>query len=110
MDNIHQLTQEYCGKTFHNLQIIESYHFGGYARFKPGLIQFINHFAETHAIPLDPVYTGKMLFGIFDLASQGYFPKGSRILAIHSGGLQGIYGFRERYGEKFLYFSGDGLA
>lgn len=110
MDNIHQLTQEYCGKTFHDFQIIGSYHFGGYAKFKPGLIEFINHFAGTHAIPLDHVYTGKMLFGIFDLVSQGYFPKGSRILAIHSGGLQGIYGFNERYGEKFLYFSRGGFA
>lgn len=79
--------------------IINDYHFGGYAKFTPDLIDFINHFKQQHKIPLDPIYTGKMMYGIFDLIEQGYFPKGSVIVAIHTGGLQGIVGFNQRFGN-----------
>lgn len=65
------------------------YHFGGYAKTRPALFEFMHSFSQQTGIPLDPVYTGKMLFGVFDLIEQGYFTAGSRILAIHSGGLQG---------------------
>ena len=68
------------------------YHFGGYAKVKSELIQFINHFKKEQNIQLDPVYTGKMMFGIFNLIEKGFFAKGSKILAIHTGGLQGIKG------------------
>lgn len=99
-EDINKLTQQYCGKVFGNFQIIDHYHFGGYAKFKPELIHFINRFTTLHQIPLDPIYTGKMLFGIYDMIKKGLFSKGSRILAIHSGGLQGVYGFNEQYGSK----------
>ncbi|MEM1322661.1 MAG: pyridoxal-phosphate dependent enzyme [Bacteroidota bacterium] len=78
------------------------YHFGGYARHRPELIDFINTFRTRTGIPLDPVYTGKLFFGLFDLLRQGYFPKGSTILVVHSGGLQGIVGFNERFGSLLL--------
>ena len=52
----------------------------------------MNSFYLEHAIPLDPIYTGKMMFGIFDLIQNSYFPPKSKILAIHTGGLQGIAG------------------
>ncbi len=100
MDEVHQLTQAYAGKTFDNIQLIDQYHFGGYARFKPSLIDFINAFIRKHQILLDPVYTGKMLYGIYDMVRQGFFPAGSRILAIHSGGLQGVHGYNERFGYQ----------
>ena len=71
------------------------YHFGGYAKSSPKMIEFINHFKAQHGIPLDPVYTGKMFFGLFDLIKKGYFPRGSTIVAVHTGGLQGIEGFND---------------
>ena len=67
------------------------------------LIQFINEFYTAQDIPLDAIYTGKMMLGIMDLIKQDYFPKGSAILAIHTGGLQGNKGMNERLGIKFAY-------
>lgn len=74
-----------------------NYHFGGYAKFTPELIHFINHFKRKHGIALDPIYTGKLFFGLYDLIQNDYFPSGSTIVAIHTGGLQGIAGFNERH-------------
>jgi 1-aminocyclopropane-1-carboxylate deaminase len=75
-----------------NWELIPEYHFGGYAKVTNELIEFINWFLDTYSIPLDPVYTGKMVFGVFDLIKKNYFPTGSKILLIHTGGLQGIEG------------------
>ncbi|OYX24377.1 MAG: 1-aminocyclopropane-1-carboxylate deaminase [Flavobacteriales bacterium 32-35-8] len=85
-----------------NWKLIAEYHFGGYAKINLELIRFINKFKEKQDIPLDPVYTGKMMFGIFDLIQKGYFPKGSKILAIHTGGLQGIEGMNNVLKQKNL--------
>ncbi|SDQ05252.1 1-aminocyclopropane-1-carboxylate deaminase/D-cysteine desulfhydrase [Flagellimonas zhangzhouensis] len=75
-----------------NWRLVTDYHFGGYAKVDENLVAFINQFKEATNIPLDPIYTGKMLFGIFDLIKQGVFTPGTQILAIHTGGLQGIKG------------------
>jgi len=75
-----------------NWNIITDYHFGGYGKVDVDLINFINQFKEDNNIQLDPVYTGKMMFGIYELLKKDYFPKGSKVLAIHTGGLQGIVG------------------
>ncbi|MGE5944535.1 MAG: 1-aminocyclopropane-1-carboxylate deaminase/D-cysteine desulfhydrase [Flavobacteriales bacterium] len=85
-----------------NWKLITDYHFGGYAKINLELIRFINEFKKKQYIPLDPVYTGKMMFGIFDLIQKGYFPKGSKILAIHTGGLQGIEGMNKVLKQKNL--------
>jgi len=69
--------------------IFFDYHFGGYAKKTPELIDFMNEFYQKTNIPTDFVYTGKLIYGIFDLLKKGYFPGKSRILIIHSGGLQG---------------------
>ena len=68
------------------------YHFGGYGKVTNELIEFINSFYKQYEIPLDPIYTGKMMFGILDLIQNDFFPPNSKILAIHTGGLQGIAG------------------
>ncbi|WP_396153563.1 1-aminocyclopropane-1-carboxylate deaminase/D-cysteine desulfhydrase [Flavobacterium sp.] len=68
------------------------YHFGGYGKVTSELIEFINSFYIQYEIPLDPIYTGKMMFGILDLIQNDFFPPNSKILAIHTGGLQGIAG------------------
>ncbi|PKQ45211.1 1-aminocyclopropane-1-carboxylate deaminase/D-cysteine desulfhydrase [Confluentibacter flavum] len=86
----------------HNWELVTNYHFGGYAKINLELIRFINEFKKKQHIPLDPVYTGKMMFGIFDLIQKDYFPKGSRILAIHTGGLQGIEGMNNLLKQKNL--------
>ena len=95
---LHFLTSCADSKT-QNWQIIDGYHFGGYAKFDNELISFINQFKATFNIPLDPVYTGKMTYAIFDLAKQGFFEKKSNIVLLHTGGLQGIAGFNERHGH-----------
>ena len=71
-----------------NWQLNTDYHFGGYAKTTPELFAFIEQFKEDFDIPLDGVYTGKMFYGLFDLIRKGFFPKGSRIVAIHTGRLQ----------------------
>lgn len=83
-------------------RMINDYHFGGFAKFNPELIRFINEFKRQYEIRLDPVYTGKMIWGVLDLIRRGYFPEGSNIVAIHTGGLQGIRGFNERFGSLIL--------
>jgi 1-aminocyclopropane-1-carboxylate deaminase len=69
--------------------VIHEYHFGGYAKKNNVLISFMNSFYQDNKIPLDFVYTGKMMYGVYDLIEKKYFPEGSNILCIHSGGLQG---------------------
>ena len=74
-----------------------NYHFGGYGKYSPQLLKFIEDFEQqnsgstslTTSIPLEQVYTGKMMFGIYDLIGKGYFPKNTTVIAIHTGGLQG---------------------
>lgn len=69
--------------------IIHDYHFDGYAKWKPELINFMNEFYRLTSIPSDFVYTGKLFYAIHDLVASDYFPSGSRLLLIHSGGVQG---------------------
>lgn len=77
-----------------NWRLISGFHAGGYGKKHPEyLTQFWQGFERTSGIPLDPVYTLKLFWGIDSLARQGYWPPGSRIVAIHSGGLQGRRGF-----------------
>lgn len=70
-------------------RLIEGYHFGGYARHKPELIHFMNELYAADGLPTDFVYTGKLFYAVHDLMSKGSIAEGSRVLVIHSGGLQG---------------------
>jgi len=83
-----------------NWNLISDYHFGGYGKVDEVLVNFINTFKKETGIPLDPVYTGKMMFGIVDLIQKGHFQKGSKILAIHTGGLQGNIGMNQRLKQR----------
>jgi len=85
-----------------NWQLMTNYHFGGYGKINDKLITFINQFKEETNILLDPIYTGKMIFGILDLINKGYFKRGSKILAVHTGGLQGIVGINKKLQQKGL--------
>lgn len=68
---------------------------GGYGKINDELICFINEFYQKYQIPLEPIYTGKMMQHLFKLIMEGYFPKDTKILAFHTGGLQGIKGINE---------------
>lgn len=69
--------------------LVTDYHFGGYAKITDELINFIQNFEKNTSITLEPIYTGKLFFGVIDLISKGYFKSDSKILIIHTGGLQG---------------------
>lgn len=81
-------------------QLTDAYAMGGYAKTTDKLIAFMNRFKKITDIPLDPIYTGKMMYGLVDQIQQGKFPKNSRILAVHTGGLQGIAGMNLKLAQK----------
>lgn len=83
-----------------NWDLITDYHFGGYAKVSEELVLFINKFYHEHEIALDPIYTGKMMYGVLDLIDKNYFPINSKILVIHTGGLQGIAGMNSVLKQK----------
>lgn len=76
-----------------NWSLITDYHFGGYAKTNTELIDFVNDFYQKQNIPLDLIYTGKMLYGILHLAKTSSKFNGKKIVAVHTGGLQGNKGF-----------------
>ena len=79
--------------------MIHDYTFGGFARLHPPVMDFVRRFyQETNILP-DPIYTAKMLYGVFDLLSNAYFPQGSTLIVLHTGGMQGWEGFTARYGK-----------
>jgi len=95
---ISTLIHDFNSKEYQNWSLILDYHFGGYAKHSNELIEFINSFKKNHAIQLDPIYTGKLVFGIYESIKNNLFKPGEKILAIHTGGLQGNKGFNERFG------------
>lgn len=97
--NAEQNVFEFTGKSFDNWSINLDYHFGGYAKINRELILFIRQIEEINEIILDPVYTGKMLYGVYDLALKGFFGEGETIVALHTGGQQGIAGMKARMNE-----------
>jgi 1-aminocyclopropane-1-carboxylate deaminase len=97
-DFLSDVIRKFVTKT--NWEVISTYHFGGYGKVNQELIAFLNSFYETTKIPLDPIYTGKLVFGVLDLIHKNYFPEKSKILLIHTGGLQGIRGINKKLSSK----------
>jgi len=95
-DEISKFTQK------NNWCLITDYHFGGYAKINQELVAFINEFKKQTDIVLDPVYTAKMCFGVADLAQKGYFKPNSKIMLIHTGGLQGVEGMNQKLKQQKL--------
>ncbi len=89
-----------CMTNQSNWKLNRDYHFGGYAKVNDELVNFVNNFYNTYQILLDPIYTGKMLYGILDMISRKQFLGKRRILAIHTGGIQGIDGVNSRLKKK----------
>ena len=86
-DFLKQDIQQWTDKS--NWSLTDAYCCGGYAKITPKLLQFMQQFEQQHHIPLEQVYTAKMMMGILDLIQYHHFPAHTRILAIHTGGLQG---------------------
>jgi 1-aminocyclopropane-1-carboxylate deaminase len=105
-------TENYVKDILHRFSIIPScswelwpeYHFGGFGKFNTQLVEFISGFYAETGIPLDPVYTGKLMFAIKDKISLGYFNPTDSILAIHTGGLQGIEGYKYRFPDQWGWY------
>jgi 1-aminocyclopropane-1-carboxylate deaminase len=73
------------------------YHFGGYGKATAPLIDFVKQFVAQTGIVIEPVYTGKMMYALYDLIGKGHFTPGSKILAIHSGGIWGLLGMKDKF-------------
>ncbi len=69
-------------------EIVTDYHFGGYAKATPELLAFKDFFETQFNLPIEPVYTAKMLYGLFDMIRNDAFPIGTTLIALHTGGLQ----------------------
>lgn len=91
------LKSEIAQYTDHSFEMHPEYHFGGYAKITSELLSFIKSFCESTGILIEPVYTGKMFFALYDLIKKDSFPAGSRILAVHTGGLTGILGMSSKF-------------
>ena len=85
-----------------NWSLNHEYHFGGYAKSTKKLTDFISDFWDEYRIKLDPLYTGKAMYGLFDMIKCGKI-KNKRVLFVHTGGLQGVAGFEKRYGIKLFH-------
>jgi len=83
-----------------NFEVVEDYHFGGFVKWNMELIEFIKSFKSQYGVQLDPIYTGKQLFGVTDLINKGWFSNVKSIVSVHTGGLQGIPGFEQRFGVR----------
>ncbi|MFN3916459.1 MAG: 1-aminocyclopropane-1-carboxylate deaminase/D-cysteine desulfhydrase [Flavobacteriales bacterium] len=94
--------EDYVKEILNKVTLETRFHFGGYGKVDENLVAFVNHFYQKTHIPLDLVYTGKLFFGLMNLIASGYFPAGSSIVAIHTGGLQGNEGMKSR-GVKLVF-------
>ena len=99
-ENVNNLLKNQGNTSLKNWDVNLDYHFGGYAKFTRELSNFIEKFKSSTEIPIEPIYTGKMLYGIYDLAKNGYFRNGSTIISVHTGGLQGLKGLETKI--KFM--------
>jgi 1-aminocyclopropane-1-carboxylate deaminase len=91
---VNTLMQQYQLSASCDWNVCDDFHFGGYAKVNDEFLQFLTEFEQRHGLPLEPVYSGKILFGLYQLfKKRDFFPQNYSILAIHGGGLQGARGF-----------------
>jgi 1-aminocyclopropane-1-carboxylate deaminase len=96
LNDVEKLIYESAGKKYNNWDINLDFHFGGYAKINSELIEFIKRFQKITSTPIEPIYTGKLLFGVYNLILNHYFSNGINILVIHTGGLQGLIGMKNK--------------
>lgn len=85
-----------------NWHVHEDFHLGGYAKTSADFLNWIYSFQQKTGILLDPIYTGKMMYALHHLIKQNYFPQGSSVLTIHTGGLLGTLGMKNRFEQIVL--------
>lgn len=90
--------------SYDNWELNADYSFGGYAKMDKALFDFVKEFKAKHDILLDPIYTSKMMFGLYDLIRKDTFKRGEIIVAIHTGGLQGWREWGKRYPLFVVWF------
>lgn len=83
-----------------HIHTMDAYRFGGFAKFPGFLRDFVVDFEKKHGILMDPIYGTKMMYGVFDLIEQGFFPNGAIVVALHTGGLQGWAGMDARLATR----------
>ena len=89
--------QQLAGPVNADWQLSHDYHFGGYARFTEELLNFMREFRQHSGIALEPIYTGKLMYAVFDLVARQQILPGSRVVALHTGGMQGLDGLQQRF-------------
>ena len=104
-EDISSYLKKFSGKKYSNWTLILVYHFGGYAKYNYELLTFMKNLSRVNNIPVEPIYTGKLLFGILDMIRKKKVKRGDTIVAIHTGGLQGLNGFTMK--NDFEYLSDD---
>lgn len=85
-ESVKELVAERSGK--HNFQVVHDYHFGGYAKSTLELKEFTEAFIIQNNIQIEPIYTGKLFFGVYEFVKKGVFRKGQKVVVVHTGGLQ----------------------
>lgn len=90
-NEISKLVHDFCGHSYGNWSLLTSYHYGGYAKVTKALLDFVSAMKDRHDLPLEPVYTGKLMLAMMTEIEAGSFPRGSTLLVLHTGGLQGNY-------------------
>ncbi len=93
LDELRWRSPEEMAELERRFSIIRDYEFGGFAKRRPEVLEFIRTFQTQTGILLDPVYTAKMMYGVYDMLLKGDFLPGSTVVAVHTGGLQGWEGF-----------------
>tara|TARA_Y100000994_G_C15703961_1_gene446543 strand:+ start:3130 stop:4020 length:891 start_codon:yes stop_codon:yes gene_type:complete len=94
----HNSIVNYCNsELYSNWHLIADNHFGGFAKINSNLIKFVSQFYMDYKIKLDLIYMGKLFYSLFNLIEKGYFPSNSKIIVLHTGGLQGLEGFNFSY-------------
>lgn len=91
-DKVSEYVNEYSGVDFNNWEIKLDYHFGGFAKTKPEQIMYMKEFEKFNNILLDPIYTSKMIYAIYDMINKGEIKNNTTVIALHTGGLQGRRG------------------
>ncbi|MEL0647316.1 pyridoxal-phosphate dependent enzyme [Pseudoalteromonas agarivorans] len=94
IDDIKKLSNK--AKNQNNWQLLTDHHDGGYGKFSSALWTFCQNMKHTYNLPLEPIYSGKMMYALWQLIEQDYFTPGSKIIAVHTGGLQGLNGLKYR--------------
>jgi 1-aminocyclopropane-1-carboxylate deaminase len=100
-DFLHSEIEKLLLNKYLNWKLINNYEFGGYAKINIELFHFVNQFKSETGIALDYIYNGKMMYGLLDLISNNYFEKNAKIIAIHTGGLQGNMGIDTAFSKNY---------